>query len=226
MMNDQLTPRKITRLLNLAEGILPNYQKNMPVRGLVYQFHENVSKPCETTCVNTASSNENCESSSGILDLECCEGLSSYVDNLSLGKSTFNPGEMTGRSTVAEGSTSKLTAANNVNTLTNDLNANRHSLGATSSIEQLEQRMRQQSADITHLMRHSVCSSQFTQVDLTAEEKLFVAKEGIIPVMPSELNMNLTRNLDVTKLVMWRDDKLTKTDSRKVSCIGVKAYKS
>ncbi|XP_022822683.1 uncharacterized protein LOC111353763 isoform X3 [Spodoptera litura] len=175
-MDNPLTPNKIQRLMHLAE----DKSFNMPRRLLLTD--EDLKRLASTQASMNRSNINNCESSSGILDLERVEAFGeSGMGDLSLSKSTaFNPGEMTGRSTGAE-----------------DFKAmplGRHSI----ALESLTSQMDKQTSEIQDIMRHSIATnySFHSKRDLTADEASLIVREAPLPV-PNSTHTNFADSISM-----------------------------
>uniref|UniRef100_A0A2A4KAY7 Ig-like domain-containing protein n=1 Tax=Heliothis virescens TaxID=7102 RepID=A0A2A4KAY7_HELVI len=175
-MDNPLTPNKIQRLIHLAE----DKSFNMPRRLLLTD--DDLKRLASNQASMNRSNVNNCESSSGILDLERVEGFGeSGIGDFSLSKSTaFNPGEMTGRSTGAE-----------------DFKAmplGRHSI----ALESLTSQMDKQTSEIQDIMRHSIASnySFHSKRDLTADEASLIVREAPLPV-PNGTHTNFAESMSM-----------------------------
>ncbi|XP_050549883.1 uncharacterized protein LOC118272067 isoform X1 [Spodoptera frugiperda] len=175
-MDNPLTPNKIQRLMHLAE----DKSFNVPRRLLLTD--EDLKRLASSQASMNRSNINNCESSSGILDLERVEGFGeSGMGDLSLSKSTaFNPGEMTGRSTGAD-----------------DFKAmplGRHSI----ALESLTSQMDKQTSEIQDIMRHSIATnySFHSKRDLTADEASLIVREAPLPV-PSSTHTNFADSISM-----------------------------
>ncbi|CAH0589000.1 unnamed protein product [Chrysodeixis includens] len=214
-MDNPLTPNKIQRLIHLAE----DKSFNVPRRLLLND--EDLKRSCYRLASNHTSMNKttlnNCESSSGLLDLDRVEGFGeSGIGDLSLSKSTaFNPGEMTGRSTGAEDYKSM------------QVPLGRHSI----ALENLTSQMDKQTSEIQDIMRHSIASnySFHSKRDLTADEASLIVREAPLPVpntaqmqFADSMSMN-NSNLSVGAYFKNRCPEfgkiLCKTDSPDRSCM-------
>ncbi|PZC78867.1 hypothetical protein B5X24_HaOG217061 [Helicoverpa armigera] len=175
-MDNPLTPNKIQRLIHLAE----DKSFNMPRRLLLTD--DDLKRLASNQASMNRSNINNCESSSGILDLERVEGFGeSGMGDFSLSKSTaFNPGEMTGRSTGAD-----------------DFKAmplGRHSI----ALESLTSQMDKQTSEIQDIMRHSIATnySFHSKRDLTADEASLIVREAPLPV-PSSTHTNFAESMSM-----------------------------
>lgn len=210
-MANPLTPNKIQRLINLAE----DRSFNMPRRLLINDDDLNRLATMNQAALNRSNGTANCESSSGILDLDRMEGFGeSGIGDLSLSKSTaFNPGEMTGRSTGADDVKS--------------MPLGRHSL----ALDNITSQMDKQTSEIQDIMRHSIATnySFHSKRDLTADEASLVAREAPLPIQNStqvqfadNISMN-NSNLSVGAYFKNRcpdfGRMLAKTDSPDRSCM-------
>ncbi|XP_026744221.1 uncharacterized protein LOC113505626 isoform X2 [Trichoplusia ni] len=210
-MDNPLTPNKIQRLIHLAE----DKSFNVPRRLLLND--EDLKRLASNQASMNRTNLNNCESSSGILDLDRVEGFGeSGIGDLSLSKSTaFNPGEMTGRSTGAEDY--KLM----------QMPLGRHSI----ALENLTSQMDKQTSEIQDIMRHSIASnySFHSKRDLTADEASLIVREAPLPVPSSaqlqfadSISMN-NSNLSVGAYFKNRCPEfgkiLCKTDSPDRSCM-------
>ncbi|XP_023942360.2 uncharacterized protein LOC112048887 isoform X2 [Bicyclus anynana] len=185
-MDNPLTPNKIQRLMHFAED------KSFS------SLHRRVLRNDESGSINREQMQQtfnqtdaNCVSS-GILDLEHIEGFGdSGLQSISLNKSTtFNPGEMTGRSTEAVNATGQEPGPSRAFE-----EYGRHSM----SLDNITNHMDKQTNEIQDLMRHSIASnySFHSKKDLTAAEASFVLKEGRLPVQMST-QINFQESMSMT----------------------------
>ncbi|CAG4952188.1 unnamed protein product [Colias eurytheme] len=172
-MDNHLTPNRIQRLIHLAE----DKSFNLP-RRIAQNSHDDTNRSISTN--HTPFNKTNCESSSGILDLERVQGFGeSGIGNMSLSKSSaFNPGEMTGRSTGADDLQNPVTLGTR---LFEDYG--RHSV----ALDSITSHMDRQTSEINDLMRHSIATNySFNgKRDLTADEASLVMREAPMPVQQS-----------------------------------------
>ncbi|XP_049875622.1 uncharacterized protein LOC126373545 isoform X2 [Pectinophora gossypiella] len=169
-MDNPLTPKKIQKLINLAEGRSYNIE-----RLLLTEDDVKLIAATQASMGNTPKY----ESSSGIIDLDHVEGFgeSCSIGNMSLSKSTaFNPGEMTGRSTGADDVPSKSTLG-----LPNSEQYGRHSI----ALDSITSKMDKQTSEINDLMRHSIATnySFHSKRDLTADEHSLIQREAPMPIL-------------------------------------------
>ncbi|XP_026495826.2 uncharacterized protein LOC113400474 isoform X1 [Vanessa tameamea] len=173
-MDNHLTPKKIQRLMHLAEDKSFNLQRRQQTFN-----NDDVQSSVGSNQMAFNRTGTNYESSSGILDLERVEGFGeSGIDNISLSKSTaFNPGEMTGRSTGTEDIKEPLSSARAFEEY------GRHSM----ALESITTHMDKQTSEINDLMRHSIATnySFHSKRDLTADEASLVMREAPLPVQHS-----------------------------------------
>ncbi|XP_038222519.1 uncharacterized protein LOC119840085 isoform X2 [Zerene cesonia] len=173
-MDNHLTPNRIQRLIHLAE----DKSFNLP-RRIAQSSHDDTNRSIATN--HTPFNKTNCESSSGILDLERVQGFGeSGIGNMSLSKSSaFNPGEMTGRSTGADDLHNP--APLGATRLFEDYG--RHSV----ALDSITSHMDRQTSEINDLMRHSIATNySFNgKRDLTADEASLVMREAPMPVQQS-----------------------------------------
>ncbi|XP_026321428.1 uncharacterized protein LOC113231352 isoform X2 [Hyposmocoma kahamanoa] len=176
-MDNPLTPKKIQRLIQMAE----DRSSNVDWRLLLSEEDLKMLRAQAATTTNTNRYDSvKYESSSGILDLDRVEGFgeSGSMANMSLSKSTtFNPGELTGRSTGTESTNTKSNMALGVPRLEE---YGRHSLG----IESLTSQMDKQTNEINDIMRHSIASNYtfHSKPNLTADEASLIVREAPIPL--------------------------------------------
>ncbi|KAG7312171.1 hypothetical protein JYU34_001632 [Plutella xylostella] len=173
-MDNPLTPKKIQRLMYFAaEDKSFNHAKSG-------HFVNASAQPSSIASVPEPVHPS--ESSSGILDLEQCEGFGdSGLANLSLSKSTsFHPAEMTGRSTGAAEQVAKM--------LTTFTDYGRHSVMECKNIEKV---MNLQTNDVDEIMSQSIVPGYSFQskLQLTADEESLLNRE--LPVHPKLINMDL-----------------------------------
>ncbi|KAJ8712374.1 hypothetical protein PYW07_005216 [Mythimna separata] len=174
--HNPLTPNKIQRLIHYAE----DKSFNMPRRLLLND--DDLKRLASAQASMNKSNINNCESSSGILDLDIVEGFGeSAVGDFSLSKSTaFNPGEMTGRSTGADDFKAVPTG--------------RHSL----HLDNFMNKMEAQSSEVQSVIRHSIASnySFHSKRDLTADEASLIGREAPLPVS-NNVNANFLESMSM-----------------------------
>ncbi|KAI5642100.1 hypothetical protein NE865_05792 [Phthorimaea operculella] len=172
-MDNPLTPKKIQRLINLAEG------GSFNIESLLYTAEEVKVMAAQANLDKQRSPAYRYETSSGIIDLDHVEGFGESGSNMNLSLSrsnTFNPGEMTGRSTGA----SETPGASGLS-LPNHEQYGRHSI----AIDSIASQMDKQTSEIQDLMRHSIASnySFHSKRDLTADEASLIAREAPLPIV-------------------------------------------
>lgn len=175
-----MTPNKIQRLLNLAED------RSFQNARLREMSDDDMKRIAAQIMVNK--STFNCESSSGILDLERVEAFGESVsENISLSKSTaFNPGEMTGRSTGADEINSKTAPIN------------RHSV----TLDSITNKMNRQTLEVQDIMRHSIASefSFQSKRDLSADEESLIRREAPLPIQQTQAQFPDSISMDNSNL--------------------------
>ncbi|KAJ2945679.1 hypothetical protein O0L34_g518 [Tuta absoluta] len=170
-MDNPLTPKKIQRLINLAEG------GSFNIESLLYTAEEVQVMAAQANLDKQRSPAYRYETSSGIIDLDHVEGFGESGSNINLSlsrSSTFNPGEMTGRST----GTSEAPGVSSL-TVSNHEQYGRHSI----AIDSITSQMDKQTSEIQDIMRHSIASnySFHSKRDLTADEASLIAREAPLP---------------------------------------------